>query len=315
MSNSFFEFDFYKIYGLIIKSQISIDPYLKINNYENKYDVEILVGDIIKDDNIPLFNYGIFKYYENRINITINNVASYDVIDGCKIVVQPFPNSDINEVTKYIGGSCLGLLLFQRNTIALHGGALAINNTGVIISGNIGAGKTTLVSTLINKGYPFLSDDVSAITTDNNKNFINHSFPKQKFCKDTAISLGYNLEDLILIDKIKDKYYGPLVPNFTKTPYEFKYFFYINLTDCNKVSWSQVTGIDKFQIIFKNIYRTEVIPKTLFSPIYIKKCLNLCNEIKVYKINRPKNINTIDEIASLIENITLDHKKSIINVV
>ena len=310
MSNQFITPNFYKIYGLTIKSDIEIHPYLKIKNHENKYDINILIGDTIKDNSIPLFDYGVFKYYKNRINITINNVASYDLINGCKIVVNPSPNASINDVKKYIIGSCLGLLLFQRNTITLHGGALCINNTGVIISGNIGAGKTTLVSKFIEKNYPFLSDDVSVITTDDNKYVINSSFPQQKLCEDTVLSLGYDLSKLELIDEIKNKYYGPIVPNFTKTPCEFKYFFYINCSDCDKVSYSEINGVNKFQLIFNNIYRTEVIPKSLFSPMYIKKCLQISNKIKVYQINRPKNSNTINELTELIEKLSINNKLS-----
>ena len=44
-------------------------------------------------------------------------MASYDIINGSKIVVEPIENADINEISKYICGSCLGLLLFQRNIL------------------------------------------------------------------------------------------------------------------------------------------------------------------------------------------------------
>lgn len=304
---------FYKIYNLIIRSEILLHSSLIISNtLENNYDVDISFGKIIKDDKKPLYDYGIFKYYKNRINITIKDVASYDIINGSKIVVEPIENADINEISKYICGSCLGLLLFQRNTIVLHGGALCINNSGVVISGNVGAGKSTLVSNFINMGYPFLSDDVSAIiTNENNKNYITHSFPQQKLCKDTALSLGYDLSQLYQIDKIKDKYYSPIISNFSTTPCEFKYFFYISCGDYPKLNIKEVLGIEKFQTLISNIYRIEVIPNNLLSPVYVKKILNLSSNIKIFKINRPKNIDTLREITSLIQSCITNERSTI----
>lgn len=293
---------FYKIYNLIIRSELLLNSSLIISNpIENNYDVEILFGEITKDDEKLLYNYGIFKYYENRISITIKDVASYDIINGRKIVIEPVENADINEISKYTCGSCLGLLLLQRNTIALHGGALCINDSGVVISGNIGAGKSTLVANFINMGYPFLSDDVSAIIrSENNKNYITHSFPQQKLCKNTALSLGYDLSKLYQIDKIKDKYYSPIISNFSTTPCEFKYFFYISCGNYPKLDIKEVIGVEKFQTILSNIYRIEVVPKKLLSPTYVKKCMDLSKNIKMFKINRPKNIDTLCEITSLI---------------
>ena len=304
---------FYKIYNLIIRSEILLHYSLIISNpIENNYDVEILFGEITKDDEKLLYDYGIFKYYKNRINITIKDVASYDIINGRKIVIEPIENADINEISKYTCGSCLGLLLLQRNTIALHGGALCINDSGVVISGNIGAGKSTLVANFINMGYSFLSDDVSAIIiSENNKNYLTHSFPQQKLCKNTALSLGYDLSKLYQIDKIKNKYYSPIISNFSTTPCEFKYFFYISCGDYPKLDIKEIIGVEKFRTILSNIYRIEVIPKKLLSPIYIKNCVNLSKNIKMFKINRPKNIDTLREITSLIQSCITNERSTI----
>ena len=55
---------FYKIYNLIIRSEILIHSSLIISSpLENNYDVDISFGEIIKDDKKPLYDYGIFKYY------------------------------------------------------------------------------------------------------------------------------------------------------------------------------------------------------------------------------------------------------------
>lgn len=46
---------------------------------------------------------------------------------------------------------------------ALHGNALVRNGTGIIVTGNSGAGKTTLTHALISDGWQYLSDDAVAL--------------------------------------------------------------------------------------------------------------------------------------------------------
>ena len=53
--------------------------------------------------------------------------------------------------------------------MVIHGGIILINGMGVIITGHMGAGKSTLISGLIDKGYPFLADDVSVLTVYDDK--------------------------------------------------------------------------------------------------------------------------------------------------
>lgn len=298
--------NFYNIYGLIIKSSIHIHDYLQLNNHLNNYDVEIKLSKISIPDNIKTINKGIFKFSNNFTYFNIDNVAQYKVIKGNIILVDPYPNSNMNEVVKFIMGSALGLLLFKRNIIAIHGGALTRNNNGIIISGNIGSGKTTTIANLIKKGYRFLSDDVSSIIK--NKNGIYHVYnciPQQKLCKNTAEQFGYKIDKLYKIDKIKDKYLSPNIPNFTTSPQELKFLFYLDICNNsnNKVTCEEINGIDKFNIIFSNIFRKEYIPIEFINGTYIKECLNLANSISVYKINRPQHVNSINEIASTIEYI------------
>ena len=214
------------------------------------------------------------------------------------------PNSKvIEEIRKYILGSALGLLLFQRNIIALHGSSIVINNNAIIISGNIGAGKTSTTLSLVNKGYSFLTDDVASVIKDINGTYnVHHCIPYQKLCFNTIESLGYDKNKLIQIDKIKNKYYSPEIINFTKEPKKLKSLFYLTTSNnLTTVSCSEVFGVEKFKLILSNIFRKELIPNELIKGNYIKEVLNLSKNISVYKITRPKNGNSVEKIVNIIE--------------
>lgn len=299
--------NFYKIYGLKLKSDIPIHNKLTIDKSNNEIDVYVTLGKTNNSFTTPDYTCGIFKFSKYRAYFNIQNVASYEVLNGSKIIIEPSTNSNLEEIKKYLIGSALGILLFQRDTLALHGGSVVINDKALILSGDIGAGKSTLLYSLINKGYGFLSDDVSSISDYiNNSYYIHHSFPHQKLCKKTAEYFGYNIDSLYKIDTIKNKYYSPYIKTFCTMPKELKSIIYLQSLDCKQVTSSEVLGIDKFKLILSNIFRKEILPTDLISPLFIKKCLTLSSKIKVYKVIRPKDKNSINELIDIIETLALN---------
>lgn len=299
--------NFYKIYGLKIKSEIELHPSLLINNNSEFYDAEILISNDITSniDDSNTYHIGNFSFSDNFASFLIDNVGYYQITNGNKILINPCRDSDIEEVRKFTLGSALGLLLFQRNIVAIHGGAISINENGIIVSGNIGAGKTTTIASLINKGHRFLSDDISAITKcSDGKYSINSCIPHQKLCKSTAEMLGYDTSKLFLIDKTKNKYYSPEISNFTTEPSNLKALFYLTITNNDEISYEKIEGAEKLNIILSNIFRKEYLINKLFKPLFIKECINVSKNISIYKLNRPKNRNSLDQIVSIIEKLS-----------
>ena len=70
--------------------------------------------------------------------------------------------------------------MIQRDIVAIHGGTIVIDNKAIILTGNRGAGKSTLTTGLRLKGYPFISDDVAAIEIKDSIPMVKHGFPYQK---------------------------------------------------------------------------------------------------------------------------------------
>ena len=198
---------YYKIYGLIIKSDIKLYNSNLISLSSTTPDIEIVSKSINTNIDSSFISRSNFYFSQNNIIFIIENVGRYQITNGNKITIEYLPNTDLEEIRKYILGSALGLLLFQRNIIALHGSSIVINNNAIIISGNIGAGKTSTTLSLVNKGYSFLTDDVASVIKDINGTYnVHHCIPYQKLCLNTIESLGYDKNKLIQIDKIKNKY-------------------------------------------------------------------------------------------------------------
>ncbi len=55
------------------------------------------------------------------------------------------------------------VLVRVRSFFLFHAGAVAKNGQGIVLSGELGSGKTTLVLELVRRGFSFLSDELAAV--------------------------------------------------------------------------------------------------------------------------------------------------------
>lgn len=288
---------YYDVYGLKIKSDIELPELLKSNDVN--YEINICTG-ITPINIVKSIEQGRNLYLNcKEIWFNIKSVGTYMLYNGNTILVDKDAKADIEDVKAYLLGSALGMILFQRNTLAIHGGTIVINNKTLTIVGESGAGKSTLTTALRLNKYLFMADDVSVI---NDNLMINSSYPQQKLCKDTMLKLGYELNQFKKIDDDREKYKIPLKEDFISKPVKMGSICEIKIADNSKVEIEEVKGKEKLIILINNIYRIELIKKSGIPPEYFKKCLEIAQNIKFYRMYRPKDKYTISEQIRVLEN-------------
>lgn len=304
----------YNVYGLNIESEIMI-PELTIldPNYKDNIDVKIIFDFMNEDIKQKIDKKEIADYNSDEVWFHINNVGTYLIQNGDTVTIELCENPDLNILKVYILGSVLGIILLQRNTVAIHGGSIVINNKGCIFTGDKGAGKSTLTTALRQRGYDFVSDDVGAIELSDIP-MINPGFGYQKLCEDAMTKLGYDSSKFTPFrSDMNIKYIVPALDNFVKEKVPFKALFEIEQGDTQKVEVVEVTGNEKLQKIIKNVFRIEVLMYSGGVPAdYFKKCIEIAKHIKFYKITRPKNQFTINEQIEIIENIIYEKSDNIL---
>ena len=252
---------------------------------------------------IKLREQGEISYYSKKeIWFHVKNVASYYIKDGNTIIVEPCENADRQVINIYIMCSSLGFIMIQRNMVAIHGATIVINNKAIILTGNRGAGKSTLSTALRLKGYKFISDDVAATYLDESIK-VCHGFPYQKLCEDSMNKLGYDKNNSRSFNSDGQiKYLVAAKGEFVYEDTELEAIIKIEVGDVSKVTLEEIKGIEKVNLIINNVYRGEFLRYLNgATPIYLKKCLDIAKNIKAYKIIRPKNKFTVDEQIQLIE--------------
>ncbi|WP_194191081.1 hypothetical protein [Clostridium chrysemydis] len=284
---------FYKLYGLNIKSEIKIKQLIEINRCDY-YDVVIKRGHVFGDDLAKPVWIIINKEEARFIN---NNAGRFRVSKGEEIVIDEFDNINKVNLNAIILGTCFGILLKQRGTIAIHGGGINLDGKGVIISGECGAGKSTLLNRFREMGYKFLSDDVCVAENGS----IKPSFPQQKLCKDAMKKFSYDIENYEKIDEEREKYALQFREDFYFNEIKFDTLIELELSDKKEVAIYEVKGLEKLHVLIRNIYRVRLFTEEMFNSNYFKECLKIAEKIKVYRLRRPKGIFTVNKQIELIK--------------
>ena len=102
---------------------------------------------------------------------TEDGEARYLVTDGRDIVVEPLGGSE-REMGAFLIGQPFAALLQQRGLTTLHAGAVEAEIGAVLFTGHQGAGKSSLLGALLERGYALLSDDVTGIEATADGRFV-----------------------------------------------------------------------------------------------------------------------------------------------
>ena len=296
---------YYRVYGLNIESEICIPEFTVIKDPSKKnIDATIKYKNVSKEIKESIRNGKRNNFTYNEMWFNVDNLAIYNIHDGDKVEIELYENSDPYMVNMYILGTVLGLVLLQKNMIAIHGGAIVINNKGCVFTGGKGAGKSTLTTALRQRGYGFIADDVASINLDKDAK-IHPGFGYQKICEDAMDKLGYNPIDFVPFDAGEHiKYIVPALDKFIDYEVDFKALFEITVDDIDVVKIEELSGGKKLDNIIKNIFSIEVLGNAGgIPPVIFKKCIDIARNIRCYRITRPRDKFTIDDQVNLIEEV------------
>lgn len=292
----------YTAYELNIQSEIPLPELLSAKEKKCvKPDITISYRKVPKNIRQAVEEGKTFNFEKNEMWFSIQKVAVYYIYNGETIIVDTCEGYNKDHLRLFLLGSAFGMLLLQRNNVAVHGSTLVIDGKSVIFTGLSGAGKSTLSVGLRNKGYKFLTDDISAIgETYDGDFYVKPGFPQQKLCKDAMIKMGYNLDKFFKVNDDKDKYALPVGSFFSEKSVPLAAIFELVVGDVDNVEIINVTGSEKILRMMKNIYLIDVTQYSGMENSFFKKCIEIANKTPYYRIIRPKEGFSVEQQIELI---------------
>ena len=109
------------------------------------------------------------------------------------------------QVETFFLGVIFSYWLEKRGIRALHAAAVNLNGQAVAFLSTNSGGKSSLAATLVQMGYPLLSDDILGIQKDGDRFIAHPSFPQLRMWPDAAQHFVGSYEDLELAHPAYDK--------------------------------------------------------------------------------------------------------------
>ncbi|MCL2336764.1 MAG: hypothetical protein FWC60_05025, partial [Firmicutes bacterium] len=244
---------------------------------------------------------------KDKFLFSVPGVARYYVTNGNSIIVEPAANAQEVNVRLFLLGTSFGALLMQRGILPLHGSVIVVNGGGVLFTGVSGAGKSTLLAAFRKLGYSFVTDDVAAITIDDDGvALVQPSYPQQKLWRDSAENIGENIAGLTPFyrgghdDGERDKFAVPAKEGFCQTPVPLVALYEIMLAKQDGLSLKRLDAMDKLSIVLSHTYRPWLIDELGLKTEHFKQCVAVSGQIEAACLTRPEGVHCLEEQVALV---------------
>ncbi len=292
---------FYWAYGLEIVSELEFPemyPYAV-----KKPDLEIKFGKVptvLTGPEVIAKEKFFISSTEYLIHLPI---CSYYVKEGNSITIELKEHADLPSVRLFLLTNAMAAVLHQRNKVALHAGAIQTEKGLVVICGESGAGKSTTISALQQKGYKIFVDDVLVLERAGAKVVGVAAYPTLKLWDDTIekLALGVIPEEQKLRESV-NKYRVSFQQDFTTKTIQIYKLFYLRKEDANtSIEVIKKDGLQAFKILYSQLYRTSMINNYQSQVMLFERLNQVINQTNLIEVTRPVDGNSIEELVQIIE--------------
>jgi hypothetical protein len=284
----------YFAYGLGIQSNLPLPEFV---SKQLDGDVFIHMKNITSNSKLNKVNESYLEISEEESVLVLENVGTIQIRAGCEIIISPSPEADIRRVRRFIVGTAMAILLYQRGYLVLHASAVNVDNRAIAFIGLSGSGKSSLAAAMHTRGYGVLTDDVSGIDMTDDEPMVVPGFPQLKLSLSSAEAVGLDVDENKLIDDVDEKYGYHLDHGFTDIPLPLKQVYILEENPRVGIELlSQQTAVIKFISLS--------IP-TLWAQVddanHFLQCVKLAKLIPTYTLKRDSRIQSLPDLAEFVD--------------
>ncbi len=294
----------YKAFGFTVLSEIPLPELPRISDHDDRADIVIEMTDLSGLWSELAAPDDPYVVKEHSFMFRVPQTAVFLVQEGKRISVSPMMGSDADQIRLYILGTCMGALLMQRKVLPLHGSAVAIAGKAYAFVGDRGAGKSTLASAFLNRGYQLLSDDVIAVSlSQDNIPVVTPSYPQQKLWQESLQAFGMETDRYRPIFQRETKYSVPVHANYLDESLPLAGVFELVKGENEEIDIHRIERLDRLHTLFCHTYRNFLISSFGIMQWHFSTSSSIMNHIKMFQIRRPTSSFTAPHLVSMILNL------------
>lgn len=289
----------YRLYGLKVKSDIELKQ-LVVHQSEMPDEPCIYIEKVDVPESLQSISE---RKYEigDKFSWLCNNTTWLIVENGEKIGYCLTGGGYPVYLQSYILGFGMAMLAMQRGMLAIHCSAVCDEKGAVLIAGESGAGKSTVTTAFLEKGYRLMADDMAFVEVGKEKKALAFpAFPYQKLCRNVATAKGHALDELIYINEEKDKFLVPYKGDFFLGEVPIKAFVMLGVRDTQEVVAKEVNGFNRVPIYTNNMFLRHLLKRDKYHPAIAQKCVEMAAVVPTYYVARPKEGDTVSEVVTKV---------------
>lgn len=207
--------------------------------------------------------------------------------DGKSVLYSTFAGADPRWVKLSLNSQVLVALLHQRGVINFHAGSFVYKGHGVLVLGETGAGKSSLVIAAAQRGAGFLTDDLTPVVFRDGYPCIWPLRRKVKIRMDTAGQLGIDQADLHDAEAGTGKKYLNLDPAGEEL-HSLDIIFRIEVGEVSSARFYELIPPEAFTILRSEICSWEILagmPDT--EAAYLHQLVHILEQVHFVRVIRP----------------------------
>jgi hypothetical protein len=292
----------YTLGGIVIASEFEIE---ELTPSEEKADVTLKMGKTPEKLENATINKILVQVNSNEVILTIPDIAKFWIINDNEVIIEVLHPDKTADAQKYILSFILGVLSFKKGFYPLHGGGVIHNGEAYLFTAHSGAGKSTTVAGLQQRGFKSLADDICNLYIENEKIMMHPCFPRFKLWEDSLEMLNIKNVGEYKLRSDLQKFLIPVLNDFSISPVPVKRIYLLVENREGKTFMEEVLGKDKMEILRNNNYKPWMVKAFNILKEHFGLMSSISNKVEIKRFNRPLNKAKLNEMYDfLIADIT-----------
>lgn len=237
------------------------------------------------------------------LTIQVDEVGRFRVEDGKTVVVEPYPCVSVAELDLYLAGSIMGAVLHQRAVLPFHCNAFASDHGAVLLCGDSGAGKSTLACWLESQGHALLTDDVCAITFDEDGRAMAHpGMPRLRLWDDALQAMDRTGQSACAVPWADGKFELEMSGSRARKALPVSAIYHLCEAEASDgFAIRPLHGLAAINAVTSNIYRRRLGDLAGRAPGYVRDAVQLATHTPIYRVERNWGMENFEREARSIE--------------
>ena len=224
--------------------------------------------------------------------------------EGREIIIDQATVHDAARLESWITTSALGAVLHQRDLFPLHASAIVAGDELVLFTGDRRAGKSTLMSALVKRGYPCAADDVVAIERAQHDGSPPLAYPgltRARLWRDSAGLLDIDLEGCAPIEPGAEKHFVTH-PSASEKKRPIRAIYALTTVADGTLTFERLSPLQAVATAMANLYRPQFTRAQASGNAMLQIAAALAQSASLTRVSRPLEAITVNAIVEQVVN-------------